>query len=259
MSDVRAATWNLLHGRSLAHGQVRVHDLEDGARLLDADVVALQEVDRGQHRSGGTHQTRVVAEACGAPAWRFVPAVWGEPGRSWDPVHPDDADDPGRAAYGIGLVSRLEVLEWDVLRFPPAPFGMPLLVPGQGMVKVDDEPRVAVSAVVVGPGGPFTVIGTHLSFVPGFNVRQLRQLVAWVDTKPGPRVLLGDLNMPGRSPAWVSGWTQLARIATYPSWKPRVQFDHVLSDSIRDSRVRAVESMRLPVSDHNALAVTLQV
>lgn len=258
MSELRAATWNLLHGRSLSHGEVRVDELAAGARLLDADVLALQEVDRRQDRSGGTHQTQVVAEAAGATSWRFVPAVWGEPGRSWDPVHPDDPDDGDRAAYGIGLVSRLEVLDWDVLRFPPAPFGMPLLVPGQGMVKVDDEPRVAVSAVVVGANGPFTVIGTHLSFVPGFNVSQLRHLVDWARTKPGPRLLLGDLNMPGRLPAWLTGWAQLARIATYPSWKPRVQFDHVLADGFDESHVRGIESLRLPVSDHNALAVTLQ-
>jgi endonuclease/exonuclease/phosphatase family metal-dependent hydrolase len=259
VSELRAATWNLLHGRSLTHGQVRVDELTAGARLLDADVVALQEVDRHQDRSGGSHQTQVVAEATGAPSWLFVPAVWGEPGRSWDPVHPDDADQDDRAAYGIGLVSRLEVLEWDVLRFPPAPFGMPLLVPGQGMIKVDDEPRVAVSAVLAGPSGPFTAIGTHLSFVPGFNVRQLRQLVGWARTKPGPRLVLGDLNMPGRLPGWVSGWSQLARVATYPSWKPRVQFDHVLSDELGEDSVRARESLRLPVSDHNALAVTLRL
>jgi endonuclease/exonuclease/phosphatase family metal-dependent hydrolase len=259
VSELRAATWNLLHGRSLAHGQVRVDDLTAGAHLLDPDVVALQEVDRSQDRSGGTHQTEVVAQAAGAAWWRFVPAVWGEPGRDWDPVHPDDGDDADRAAYGIGLVSRLEVLEWDVLRFAPAPVGMPLLVPGRGMVKVDDEPRVAVSAVVVGTNGPFTVIGTHLSFVPGFNVRQLRELVAWACTKPGPRLLLGDLNLPGRVPGWVTGWTQLARVATYPSWKARVQFDHALADGFTENQVREVQSVRLPVSDHNALSVTLRL
>jgi endonuclease/exonuclease/phosphatase family metal-dependent hydrolase len=52
-------------------------------------------------------------------------------------------------------------------------------------------------------------------------------------------------------------WAQLARAATYPSWRPRVQFDHVLADGIDESAVRDVEVMKLGVSDHCALAVDL--
>lgn len=251
------ASWNLLHGRSLRTGQVDEGDLRTGAAMLDADLVSLQEVDRHQDRSARSHQAAAVADATGAAWWRFVPSVWGEPGRSGSPVAPRDEDDGDRPAYGIALVSRLPVLAWDVLRFAPAPIGMPLLVPGQGVVKVDDEPRTAIAAVVVGPTGPLTVIATHLSFVPGFNVRQLRRLVAWAQLKPAPRLLLGDLNLPGRVPGAVTRWTQLARLATYPSWKPRVQLDHALGDGLSQHAVTGFESRRLPVSDHNALSVGL--
>lgn len=257
MGELRVATWNLLHGRSLSDGQVDETGLRVGAVDLAADVVALQEVDRHQRRSNHLHQTAVVASAMGAEWSRFVPAVWGEPGAVWQPVLATDDDDGTRAAYGVGLVSRLPVRESDVRRFPPAPLPMPLLVPGQGMVKVDDEPRVAICAVVEAPTGPLTVISTHLSFVPGFNVRQLRDLVAWAQSKPAPRLLLGDLNLPGRLPGLVSRWTQLARTPTYPSWKPRVQFDHALADGISAAQVRDVSSRRLAVSDHNALSLTL--
>jgi endonuclease/exonuclease/phosphatase family metal-dependent hydrolase len=256
---MRVASWNLLHGRSLDTGRVDESGLRAGATTLDADVVSLQEVDRHQARSSGSHQTAAVADAAGATWWRFVPSVWGEPGESGVPVSPGDDDDGERAAYGIGLVSRLPVLESDVLRFGPAPVGMPLLVPGQGLVKVADEPRSAIAAVVVGPTGPFTVIASHLSFVPGFNVRQLRRLVAWAQLKPAPRLLLADLNLPGRLPRAITGWTQLARVATYPSWRPRVQLDHALADGLGEDRVTRVESRRLPVSDHNALSLTLDL
>lgn len=258
MTELRAATWNLLHGRSLSHGGTLVSDLVAGAKTIDADVLALQEVDRAQERSGSTDQTAVVADAAGATWWMFAPSLWGVPGGSWQSAQPAGQADAG-PAYGVGLVSRLPMLEWDVLRFPPAPLAMPLLVPGQGLVRVDDEPRVAIAAVLSGPSGPFTVIATHLSFVPGYNTRQLRRIIAWAADKPAPRLLLGDLNLPGPVPRWVSRWTQLARTATYPSWKPRVQFDHVLARGITRHQVRAVDSLRLPVSDHNALAVTLAV
>lgn len=260
-------TWNLLHGRSLTHGQVREDDLRAGAIALDADVVALQEVDRGQPRSGFTDQTAVVADALGATWHRFVPALWGEPGGAWEQasgderVAPAPAAEPdpsmGRPAYGIGLVSRWPVLDWDVLGFPPARLGLPLLVPGRGLMKVDDEPRVAVAARVDTPAGAITVVGTHLSFVPGVNVRQLRAVVRWAQQWPAPRVVLGDLNLPGRLPTLATGWQQLTRTATYPSWRPRVQFDHVLAHADLAGRVERTMSSRQPVSDHNPVTVTV--
>jgi endonuclease/exonuclease/phosphatase family metal-dependent hydrolase len=58
-------------------------------------------------------------------------------------------------------------------------------------------------------------------------------------------------------PRLVTGWTQLARVPTYPSWRPRVQLDHVLAD--RPTTVDAAHALRLPVSDHCALAVDLEL
>ncbi|HSO04483.1 MAG TPA: hypothetical protein VLQ92_08390, partial [Candidatus Limnocylindrales bacterium] len=60
------------------------------------DVIALQEVDRAQVRTGGVDQARLVAETIGAKYWRFVPSVRGTPGiasegAAWVPA--TDADD----------------------------------------------------------------------------------------------------------------------------------------------------------------------
>ena len=68
---------------------------------------------------------------------------------------------------------------------------------------------------------------------------------------------MGDLNLPGPVPRLVTRWTQAARLATYPSWRPRVQLDHVLLDGIPPPAVRGARSVRLPVSDHCALVVEL--
>jgi endonuclease/exonuclease/phosphatase family metal-dependent hydrolase len=125
-------------------------------------------------------------------------------------------------------------------------------------VPVNDHPRIALAAVVVGPDGPFTVVSTHLSFVPGWNVRQLRAIVGWMKTMPAPRLILGDLNLPGVVPRSVSRWRQLARIRTYPSWRPRVQWDHILADGIEPESVHAVIARRLPISDHAGLTVDLE-
>ena len=54
---MRLATFNLLNGRSLADGQVDLERLRDAVVALDADVLALQEVDRDQPRSHGADLT----------------------------------------------------------------------------------------------------------------------------------------------------------------------------------------------------------
>jgi endonuclease/exonuclease/phosphatase family metal-dependent hydrolase len=255
---VRLATFNLLSGRSLVDGVARPADLAAAAAELDADIVGLQEVDRHQERSGGADQTAVVAEALGAGWSRFLPAVDGTPGEAWTASGADDGATSTGPTYGVGLVSRRPVLSWQVRRFGPAPFGLPLLMPSSRRLRhVPDEPRVALAAIVEGPDGPMTVITAHLSFVPGWNVRQLRAVARWARSMPGPRVLLGDLNLPGGVPRLVTGWTQLARVPTYPSWEPRVQLDHVLSDV--PLRVTGATAHQLGVSDHRALAVDLEL
>lgn len=257
MARLRFGTFNLLHGLSVASGSVAEDDLRAAAASLDTDVLALQEVDRGQPRSHKTDQAAAVADVLDAHWWRFAPALIGTPGLRW--TRADAMSDPPGPAYGIALVSRLPVLSWHARSFPAAPVRLPLPIAGRrGLSPVPDHPRVALAAVLIGPDGPFTVVAAHLSFVPGWNVRQLRAIVRWLATMPAPRLILGDLNLPGSLPSTISRWSQLARVPTYPSWHPRVQWDHVLSDGLGHSTVRGVEVRRLPISDHAALTVDLE-
>jgi endonuclease/exonuclease/phosphatase family metal-dependent hydrolase len=261
MTRLRVATFNALHGLSLATGSARPTDLAAAAKELTADVVGLQEVDRGQDRSGGVDQTALVAEALAADHYRFVPALAGTPGRArtWTAVLGDGDSGAGGPTYGVGLVSRHPVRAWFVRRFPASSWAMPLLVPRPRphLEVVPDEPRVALAARIDAPGGPLTVVTGHLSFVPGVNVAQLRAVARWARTLPGPRLFAGDVNLPGPLPRWITGWERLARVATYPSYAPRVQFDHVLGDGVDAATVIGVEALRLLVSDHCALAVDL--
>lgn len=239
---------------------------------LDADVLALQEIDRGQPRSHGDDQTAEVAEAMGAAVgnWRFVPAIVGEPGRTWRPAADDDADAAGsEPGYGVGLVSRLPVRAWHVLRLAAAPVRSPVVVPGggtgrAGVILLPDEPRVAVAADL----GALVVATTHLSFVPGWNLRQLRQVVAWLATLHEACVLVGDLNVPGPLPRWCTGWRSLVDLKTFPADRPRLQVDHALGRGLGRTQGRAIaagaapavrrgEARKMPLSDHRALVLEL--
>jgi endonuclease/exonuclease/phosphatase family metal-dependent hydrolase len=253
---VRLATFNVLHGRSLADGVVSSDRLVAACGSLEADVLCLQEIDRGQVRSGGIDQTAAVAAGTGAAAWRFEPAIVGEPGGRWRAATGGDAGG-GEPGYGVGIVSRRPVRAWHTVRLGAAPVRSPVAVPGgRGrFLLLPDEPRVALVADL----GGLVVATTHLSFVPGWNLVQVRRLVRALRGLAGPGVgcvLLGDLNAPGPLPAWASGWRRLARVPTYPAERPSMQLDHALGRGPLPPVERA-EARLLPLSDHRAVVVEL--
>jgi endonuclease/exonuclease/phosphatase family metal-dependent hydrolase len=261
---VRLATFNILHGRAFDGSHAPVEDLLAACISLRADVLCLQEVDRAQTRSGAIDQTAAVADAMGASAWRFQPALIGEPGGDWR-VGDDGDDDRSSAApivlpaaYGVATISRWPVRRWSVLRLAAARVRSPVYVPGHGaVILLADEPRVALMAEVDSPTGPLVVATTHLSFVPGWNLVQLRKVTRDLSARAGPSILLGDLNVPGPFPRWASGWRSLARAPTFPADRPVLQIDHVLAHG-PVPEVAAVEAHRLPVSDHRAIVVELR-
>lgn len=257
---MRLATFNLLHGRSIDDGQVVPERLVAAVRKLDADVVALQEVDRGQPRSAGRDLTAEVAAAAGAhpTGTRFAAALHGTPGGEWSAAADPFAVVDG-PAYGVGLVSRLPVRAWHVLSLAAAPVRSPVIVPGAGrqVLLLADEPRVGLAAVVERADGRLlTVAATHLSFVPGWNLVQLARLTRWLRRLPQPVVLLGDLNLPAPLPRLLPSWSSLARHATFPAPQPRVQLDHVLARG-NVGALLASDAHQLAVSDHRALSVDL--
>ncbi|MEO6880426.1 MAG: endonuclease/exonuclease/phosphatase family protein, partial [Mycobacteriaceae bacterium] len=179
MPDLTVASWNIQSGTG--------GDLAASAAALGADVLGVQEVDADQTRSGGVDQTAAVAEAIGAVWWRYVPTVVGTPGRRWRPAADDTATGP---RFGVALLSRWPVRASRVLRLPGSPVPGVVAVPGSRVpVPLRDEPRVVVAADVEVGDQRLTVATTHLSFVPGWNVVQLRRALRWL-AAPGLPVVL---------------------------------------------------------------------
>ncbi|HEY0699477.1 MAG TPA: endonuclease/exonuclease/phosphatase family protein, partial [Micromonospora sp.] len=128
---MRLATFNLLHGRSPHDGIVDANRLATATAALDADILALQEVDRDQSRSGHLDLTAIAAHALNAPAHHFAAAVVGTPGEHFRPLtHADDGN--GQPCYGVGLISRYPARTWQVTRLTPAPVRSPVYLPGPG-------------------------------------------------------------------------------------------------------------------------------
>jgi endonuclease/exonuclease/phosphatase family metal-dependent hydrolase len=253
---VRIATFNILHGRSPDDGRVDLDRFAAAVGELDADVLALQEVDRDQPRSLGADLTAVAAEAMGAVHSQFVAALSGTPGGTW--LAATGEEQPGSAAYGIALLSRIPVVSWRVVRLAPLAVKVPLWPRGSRRpFLASDEPRVAVAAVLDGPRGRLTVAATHLSFLPGWNAVQLRRLVRSLAGTPEPLLLLGDLNMRPRAASAISGLCPLASAPTFPAHAPTRQLDHVLTRG-RLAPAGPPATPRMPLSDHRPLVVNVE-
>ncbi|MFI2487190.1 endonuclease/exonuclease/phosphatase family protein [Promicromonospora kroppenstedtii] len=280
---MRIATFNVQHGLG-PDGRVDNDRLAQAVAALDADVVGLQEVDRGQARSGGADQAALCAAAMGAVDHRFRPALAGPFRYPGVRRRARRADRPGAPGYGVALLSRFPVLSWHSVLLPPA---TPWV---WGRVQLGtDEPRVALAARVDAPSGPVTVVCTHLSVyrfsavgraagmvrrAVGYRLgapgeRQAEHQVDYLRRRlvglPRPLVLLGDFNLRGSVPADRTGWRPLGIGDTFPRHDPRFQIDHVLLDDDAGARADAAAGAPVPaavgrvvdtgVSDHRALVV----
>jgi endonuclease/exonuclease/phosphatase family metal-dependent hydrolase len=252
---MRLATFNILHGRTLADGVVDLDRLRRAVRTIDADVLAMQEVDCDQPRSEKADLTAVAAEAMGAVSHRFVAALAGTPGATW--IAATGEEQPGTAGYGISLLSRYPARNWQVLRLPRIPVRFPMYLPGPRRVMVvREEPRAVVIAQLDTPAGPLTVANTHLSFVPGWNRVQLRRLRRDLGGLPGPRILMGDLNLTPPRPTQWTGMRSLAAAPTFPADEPSRQLDHILTDDPRITMVSCA-TPDVAVSDHRPLVIEI--
>ena len=272
---MRITSWNLLHGMAIPPSATPTSLAEAAGKIgeeLAPDLVGVQECDYLLERSGNAHQIADFATSIDAPYFAFAPSIVGTPGEKWRKLQGSDqrmitnTDSAKKyeGSYGIGIASKIEVVQWQRLDLGNAPFGAPLLIPGDesgpGKVRpiyIRDEPRVALAATLA---NGYTIINTHLSFVPGFNLRQLGKLKRWaaeLEQSTGTiAIIIGDLNLPKNLPVVASQWKSLATQATYPSWGAKIQFDYILSKA-------AVHSQHLPtvltgVSDHLPLSVEIK-
>ncbi len=251
---MRFASFNILHGRSPVDDRVDVDRFAAAVKGLDADVLALQEVDRNQPRSGHADLTGVAAEAMGAVDHLFVAALAGTPGATW--MAATGEEQPDSAAYGIALLSRRPITAWQVVRLGKPPTPVPMRFSGSVRPQlVRDEPRVAVVGTVETPRGPVAVANTHLSFVGLWGGVQLRRLLKAVAGQD-PLLVLGDLNMPLARARSLSRLRPLVQAPTFPAQAPREQLDHVLARGAVGT-VEGSGAVELPLSDHRALYVDL--
>jgi endonuclease/exonuclease/phosphatase family metal-dependent hydrolase len=275
---MRVISWNLLHGQKIppTNSQDWQAELVSAAKRvadeLQPNFIALQEVDYFQSRSDLTNQTKLVAQSMQLKYWAYLPTLIGTPGEKWRSVKDlknsiiteSSLDKDPKASYGIALATNWPIKKLYVKKLGRSIVGMPLLIPkdnGKGVrfIYVKDEPRVALIAELE---NGYTIATTHLSFVPGVNVFQLNKLSSYLKKLPGLALLTGDLNLPANLPSKLSGFKSLISQATYPSWKPKIQFDYIMlrkSEIKSTSSIKSIKSTSTGISDHTPIGVEIQI
>jgi endonuclease/exonuclease/phosphatase family metal-dependent hydrolase len=218
---LRLATYNIQHGRR-PDGEVDIELLARSCAGLEADVLALQEVDVNLRRSHDADTAAAVADACGM-AFVFGEAIAIRGGR-----------------FGNALLVRGAIDEVAVLPIP------------------DPEPRSAIVARArLERGASLSVAATHLG-LRGAAVGELPLVLDAMGGRAAPRVVMGDFNLDPDDVdpmADAAGFTRVSSHDTWPAKRPRRTIDHVLLDGLRATTVDVVH---LPVSDHLALVVDVE-
>lgn len=208
---------------------------------INADILALQEVDNGVLRSKRAHLARAVAEAAGmevvfAPTQKFMVGQYGN------------------ALLVRGTVSDVQIVELrGRARFNTHAFGRDV---GFGF-----EGRNAVIATAEVGNLSLSVATTHLSTQDKvLNTWQLGQAAARLATRSNPRILLGDFNRTPADATPIIEQYELELIpapATYPAAKPVRKIDHIAVSS--EVQIVHSEAVKLPISDHRALIADIQI
>lgn len=229
---------------------------------LGPDVIALQEVDLGQARSGRLNQVAELASALGWPHHRLAATYAGgvtglrrRPRRSGLTRRGDDVLGPALAAagrplagFGNALISRYPVAAWHVRRLGRGPALLTRRggAVGRGQLRAALDPRsyrletstarvllaarVSLPTGVLPGAGGLAVGSTHLATRPDVAAAQLAGAWAALTRLPGPHALAGDLNLRPEEVRSLGVGRLLGEGPTYPADGPRYRIDHVLTD-----------------------------
>ena len=246
-----ASTFNVLvynvHAGKDAAGKDNLQRVADVVHEVNADIVLLQEVDKGTRRSGGIDQPAEYAKRTG-----YHVAF----GRSLD-------YDGGE--YGIAVLTRWPIRRDSAIHLP--------VDPPQERSGGSHEPRIAMSTLIAAPFGDLAMFNTHIDASGDDRwrlqeIRTIEQLARSAVRGGAPRVLFGgDFNSTPESAVQIelraNGFRDSWQTCgagdgfSYPADTARKRIDYLfLIAGIECTTARVVNT---DASDHRPVLFTLRV
>ncbi len=235
---VRILSYNVKHGLGM-DDQVDLERIASVIRMLEPDIVTLQEIDSVVSRTGFEDQAAVLGELTG------MRAVFG------------GFMDYQGGRYGMALLSRYPVVEWENHRLPDGA-----------------EPRSALAARIellrpgYGQAPRLVVVGVHLYATADERYAQASRLIEVLSDERSPVVLAGDFNSTPDSDVIrlleaAGGWERPRKSGermTFPSVVPDREIDFIMfrpADRfvVREHRVVA----ETEASDHRPVLLELEL
>jgi endonuclease/exonuclease/phosphatase family metal-dependent hydrolase len=237
----RVATYNIHKGvQGLGPARrLEIHNIGHAIEQLDADVVCLQEVRNG-HRGEEKYFKR----------WPVLPQADFLAPEGYEAIYKTNAV-TAHGEHGNALLSR-----WPVLMHQH-----------EDMSDHRLEQRGLLHAEVQVQARRVHVIVVHLGLIPASRVRQITQLLAFIEREipaDAPVLVAGDFNDWGRrvglmmQAAGLAEWSH-SRASTYPSRLPIVQLDHVYARGLRPTGLMVPHGrIWRQMSDHLPLVAEFQ-
>jgi endonuclease/exonuclease/phosphatase family metal-dependent hydrolase len=245
-TDLRVMVYNIHAGKD-ASGVDNLERVSQLIRNTSADIVLLQEVDRGTQRSGGVDQPAVLSRLTGLHV-AFGRSLFYQGGD-----------------YGIAILSRWPITSQRTIPLP--------VNPPQERSGSSYEPRAVLEVRVASPAGELTVLNTHIdaSRDDRWRRQEIVTVLAVADSARGALLMGGDLNSTpdsdiqqavrarGLSDAWlVCGHGGEAPGFTYPADSGVKRIDYLYFRA--GTGCSRAEVVATRASDHRPLLVhvTLQ-
>lgn len=229
---LRVMSFNIRHGEGM-DGQVSLRRVADVVRTAQADVVALNEVDRRLPRSGLTDQAARLAKMLDMQR-AF------EPNMRWYLL----------AEYGNAILSKYPIKKVENHLLP----------------RIGENERRGVLVVELDVAGErVNVMATHLALTDEERIQQTKRIMEIARELKGPVILLGDLNAEPNSPEVDTLTAEFQDVLagsglegmTFPSDNPDTRIDYVLVRSVAGVKsARVVDSL---ASDHRPVLAEVQV
>lgn len=240
---IRVLVFNIHAGKD-AGARRNLESVADLVRKADADIVLLQEVDRGTRRSGHVDQLKILAEAT-----KYSAAF----GRSLD-------YDGGQ--YGIAALARASISSHSTEALP--------VQPPQARSGGSYEPRAALAITTSTPLGTTVALNTHLdaSRDDTYRLQEAAHIIVMVKRALSATrfvVAGGDFNTEPGSAAYqqlIDGglkdaWTMCGKGEgfTYPADRPIKRIDYLfMTAGLRCTHAEVIDTR---ISDHRPILVTL--